>query len=182
MQTLWNVRVTQQRPKSAKKRHFYGWRKNTHINELACVISDDFYVFFRVVKHSKKILADNQLFTGLRDGSPGLSLGTPPSALRSAYEIVSSSKRYMQEDGRYWGRRAWANSTRSIGFDSIHRGSAMTLRCLYLLGKMLQKGAEIWSFQKHLYQQVSRRSYKQVFRKITKIPILKSANSWYPVI
>lgn len=117
MQTLWNVRVTQQRPKSAKKRHFYGWRKNTHINELACVISDDFYVFFRVVKHSKKILADNQLFTGLRDGSPGLSW-YPPSALRSASEIVSSSKRYMQEDGRYWGRRAWANSTRSIAFDS----------------------------------------------------------------
>ena len=67
-------------------------------------------------------------------------------------------------------------------FRLIHRGSAMTLRCLYLLGKMLQKGAEIWSSQKHLYQQVSRRSYKQVFRKITKIPILKSANSWYPVI
>lgn len=62
-------------------------------------------------------------------------------------------------------------------FRLIHRGSAMTLRCLYLLGKMLQKGAEIWSSQKHLYQQVSRRSYKQVFRKITKIPILKSANS-----
>ena len=41
------------------------------------MISDDFFVFFRVVKHSKKILADNQLFTGLRDGSPGLSLGTP---------------------------------------------------------------------------------------------------------
>ena len=36
-----------------------------------------FTFFFRVVKHSKKILADNQLFTGLRDGSPGLSLGTP---------------------------------------------------------------------------------------------------------
>ena len=41
------------------------------------MISDDFYDIFRVVKHSKKILADNQLFTGLRDGSPGLSLGTP---------------------------------------------------------------------------------------------------------
>ena len=41
------------------------------------MISDDFFVIFRVVKHSKKILADNQLFTGLRDGSPGLSLGIP---------------------------------------------------------------------------------------------------------
>lgn len=67
-------------------------------------------------------------------------------------------------------------------FRLIHRGSAMTLRCLYLLGKMLQKGAEIWSPQKHLYQQVSRRNYRRVLRKITKIPILKSANSWYPVI
>ena len=41
------------------------------------MISDDFYDIFRVVKHSKKILTDNQLFTGLRDGSPGLSLGIP---------------------------------------------------------------------------------------------------------
>ena len=41
------------------------------------MILDDFFVIFRVVKHSKKILADNQLFTGLRDGSPGLSLGIP---------------------------------------------------------------------------------------------------------
>ena len=41
------------------------------------MISDDFYDIFRVVKHSKKILTDNQLFTGLRDGSPSLSLGTP---------------------------------------------------------------------------------------------------------
>ena len=41
------------------------------------MISDDFYDIFRAVKHSKKILADNQLFTGLRDGSPGLSLGIP---------------------------------------------------------------------------------------------------------
>ena len=77
MQTLWNVRETQQRPKSAKKRHFHVRRKNIYINELSCVISDDFYDIFRVVKHSKKILADNQLFTGLRDGSPGLSLGIP---------------------------------------------------------------------------------------------------------
>ena len=53
----------------------------------------------------------------------------------------------------------------------------MALRCLYLLGKMLQKGAEIWIPQKYLYQQVSRRNYRRVFRKITKIPILKSANS-----
>ena len=41
------------------------------------MISDDFYDIFRVVKHSKKILTDNQLFIGLRDGSPGLSLGAP---------------------------------------------------------------------------------------------------------
>lgn len=60
-----------------QKTQFYVWRKNIYINELSCVISDDFFVFFRAVKHSKKILADNQLFTGLRDGSPGLSLGIP---------------------------------------------------------------------------------------------------------
>lgn len=41
------------------------------------MISDDFYDIFRIVKYSKKILTDNQLFTGLRDGSPGLSLGIP---------------------------------------------------------------------------------------------------------
>ncbi len=77
MQTLRNGRDTQQRPRSAQKRHFYGCRKNTYINELTYKISDDFFVIFRVVKHSNKILTDNQLFTGLRDGSPGLSLGTP---------------------------------------------------------------------------------------------------------
>ena len=67
-------------------------------------------------------------------------------------------------------------------FRLIHIGSAMTLRCLYLLGKWLQKDAEIWSPQKHLYQQVSRQNYGRVMRKITKIPILKFANSWYTVI
>ena len=77
MQTLRNGRETQQRPRSAQKRHFYGCRKNTYINELTYKISDVFFFFFRVVQHSNKIWADNQQFTGLRDGSPGVSLGTP---------------------------------------------------------------------------------------------------------
>lgn len=88
----------------------------------------------------------------------------------------------------YAGRWAVQRPTCVSKFDTkyrfrlIHRGSAMTLRCLYLLCMILQKGAEIWSSQKHLYQQVSRWNYRRFFRKITKIPILKSANSWYPVI
>ena len=140
------------------------------------MISDDFYVIFRVVKHSKKILADNQLFTGLRDGSPGLSLGTP----------IRPTERFRNRvfiKALYAGGWAVLRPTCVSEFDTnyrfrlIHRGSAMTQRCLYLLGKMLQKGAEIWSPQKCLYQQVSRRNYRRVLRKIIKIPILKSANS-----
>ena len=77
MQYLRNSRENQPRRRSAQKRLFQRRRKNTYINELTCKISDDFFVFFRAVKHSKKILADNQLFTGLRDGCPGLSLGIP---------------------------------------------------------------------------------------------------------
>ena len=64
-------------------------------------------------------MLDYQLLKGWKGiFSPLFPSQDPPTALRSASEIVSSSKRYMQEDGRYWGRRAWANSTRSIGFDS----------------------------------------------------------------
>ena len=75
-----NSSIWQRYPAKAEKCQktpFYRWCKNAHISEFSCVISDDFFVFSRVVQHSKKILADNQLFTGLRDGSPGLSLGTP---------------------------------------------------------------------------------------------------------
>ena len=100
-----------------KKRHFYGCRKNTYFNELTYKISNDFFFFFVLSSIQIKFgLIINNL-QGYGTVVP-VSLLVPPSALRSATEIASSSKRYMRSDGRYRGRRAWAKSTRSIGFYS----------------------------------------------------------------
>ena len=182
MQTLWNVRETQQRPKSAKKRHFHVWRKNIYISTSYLVwFQTIFTIFFELSSIQRKFWLIISYLQGYGTVVP-VSLLVPPicpterywnrvfiKALYAWRWAVQRPTCVSEIDTKYW-------------FLLIHRGSAMTLRCLYLLGKMLQKGAEIWIPQKYLYQQVSRRSYKQVFRKITKIPILKSANSWYPVI
>ena len=77
MQYNRNDKETWKSPKSVQKRHFVGCRKNTYISELARMITDDFFSFFRFVLHSKKIMADYQAFAGLRGGSPALSLKTP---------------------------------------------------------------------------------------------------------
>ena len=181
MQTLRNGRETQQRPRSAQKRHFYGCRKSTYINELTYKISDDFFFFF--------VLSSIQIKFGLIiNNLQGYGTVVPVSLL---VPPICPTERYWNRvfiKALYAWRWAVQRPTCVSEIDTkywfllIHRGSAMTLRCLYLLGKMLQKGAEIWSPQKQIYQQVSRRNYRRVLRKISKIPILKSANSWYPVI
>ena len=182
MQTLWNVRETQQRPKSAQKRHFYVWRKNIYISTSYLVwFQTIFTIFFELSSIQIKFWLIISYLQGYGTVVP-VSLLVPP---------IRPTERFRNRvfiKALYAGGWAVQRPTCVSKFDTkyrfrlIHRGSAMTLRCLYLLGKMLQKGAEIWSSQKHLYQQVSRRNYRRVLRKITKIPILKSANSWYPVI
>ena len=73
-------------------------RKNTYISKLMNEFSGDNYVFFQFVHYWKEILPDNQAFTGLRDGSPVHSLGSPQLPYGALPKICLSSKRYMQGD------------------------------------------------------------------------------------